>query len=645
MEKVSTTLKIEPVLLEILRRNLERVKPPEKLLPHAWSEKYVQIPAGNAKPGPVRFSNAPFQIEPLNMVTNPECYRITLMWGAQTGKSQVQLMAMGFCIDHDPQSQMMMQPSEGDLTTWLNAKFDPMVESTPAIKEKMAKPRSREGVNNQKMKSYPGGFLMFAWSGSPRTMRGRSAPKIFCDEVDGYEPLPEGSPVSLIWQRAATFGDQRFLFETSTPTVKGASFIETSFEAGDQRRFYVPCPHCKEKQTLQWSNVDWDKDKNEKGETIDHYPETARYICKRCGAPWNDAERFAAIRNGEWVGAKPFRGHASYHLSELYSMFRRLRDIVISFLEKKAANDLQTFINVSLAETWEEGGEQVDHHILMNRLEEYPAELPAGVVVLTAGVDIQHDRIELELVGWGVGYESWSIEYQVFYGDTSLPEKHPDSPWRELTKYRDETWLHENGDQLKILCMTVDSSDQTDHVYNYCKGKAGRRVFPIKGVHGFGRPIVSSPTRKRNGKKTVRAVDMFPVGVDEAKTIVMRRLGIKEAGPGYCHFPDNRDQEFFEQLTAEKLITRYRKGFPHREWHKTRERNEALDCRVYALAALHLMNVNLEKLARRMEESAPDPEPLKQAPDAEPPKAPEKPPEEKKRRRIKVRSSTRKLFR
>lgn len=631
---LTTNNKINPVLLEILRRNLERVKPPQKLLPHIWSEKYVQIPAGNAKPGPVRFSNAPFQIEPLNMITNPTCYRITLMWGAQTGKSQVQLMAMGFCIDHAPQSQMMMQPSEGDLKTWLNAKFDPMVESTQAIKEKMAKPRSREGVNNQKMKSYPGGFLMFAWSGSGKTMRGRSAPKIFCDEVDGYEPLPEGSPVSLLWQRAATFGDQRFLFETSTPTVKGGSFIETSFESGDQRRYHVPCPHCREKQTLEWSSVHWQKDDN--GE---HLPETAVYLCKNkeCGTVWNDAERFAAIRNGEWIAAKPFRGHASYHLSELYSMFRRLRDVVISFLEKKAANDLQTFVNVSLAETWEEAGEQVDKHILEKRCEEYAAEVPAKVAVLTGGADVQRDRIELELVGWGAGFESWSLDYQTFYGDPTLPEKNPESPWYELNQYREQTWLHEYGHQLKLSALCVDSSDQTDHVYNYCKGKAGRRVFPVKGVSGWGRPIVSSPNRKRNGRKTVRAVDLFPVGVDEAKSVVMRRLGIKEEGPGYCHFPQGRDLEYFEQITAEKLITRYRKGFPHREWHKTRERNEALDCRVYALAALHLLNVNLDKLAKRLQ-----PENTEPAASNEP--APEKIPEEKKRRRYRVKSNKRKRF-
>ena len=628
---------LNPVLLGILTRNLGRVKPPPKLLPHQWAEENVMIPAGNAKPGPVRFGNAPFQVEPMDMMVDPECHRITLMWGAQTGKSQVQLMGMGYCIDHEPQSQMMMQPSQGDLQTWLNAKFQPMVDSTPSLEEKMAKARSREGVNNQQMKSYPGGFLMFAWSGSPKTMRGRSAPKIFCDEVDGYEVTNEGNPVSLLWQRAATFGDQRLLFETSTPTVKGGSFIENSFEQGDQRRFYVPCPHCNEKQTLQWSNVIWQKEEDKNGNATEHLPETARYLCKRCGALWNDAERFAAIRNGEWIAAKKFRGHASYHLSELYSMFRRLRDVVQSFLEKKADNDLQTFFNVSLAETWDEQGETVDHQQLLERCEKYNAEVPAGVVVLTAGVDVQGDRLEVELVGWGLGYESWSLDYQVFYGDPTLPESDPESPWYELNDFRDQVLQHEYGHQMKIFAVCIDSSDQTDIVYNYCKGKGGRRVFAIKGVGGWGRPIVSSPSRKRNGRKNIRPVDLFPVGVDEAKMIVIRRLGIQAPGAGYCHFPEGRDEEFFEQITGEKLITRYRKGFPYREWHKTRERNEALDCRVYALAALHLMNVNLQRMAKKLELSAPE-KPAETPNNTAPAKAEqEKPAEGKKRRRFRVR--------
>ncbi len=234
--------------------------PPPALTPSEWAEKNIKIPAGNAIPGYIRFDNAPYQREPLDMVANPAVRRITLMWGAQTGKTQVMTCGIGYNIAQTPCSQMVMQPAQGDLQTWLETKFNPFVEANETLTNRIAKPRGRNGVNNQLMKSYPGGWLMFAWSGSTRTMRGRSAPKIWCDEVDGYERTDEGDAVELLFQRAATFGDQRLLVETSTPTIKGGSSIETAFEMGDQRRYHIPCPHCSEMQTLKWSQVEWDKD-------------------------------------------------------------------------------------------------------------------------------------------------------------------------------------------------------------------------------------------------------------------------------------------------------------------------------------------------------------------------------------------------
>jgi phage terminase large subunit GpA-like protein len=586
----------------INRAASKHLRPPLNLPPSEWAERSVYIPAENAIPGLIRFDNAPYQREPLDMTVNPECRRITLMWGAQVGKTLLALCAQGYHIAVRPSSQMMMQPSQGDLQTWLETKFQPLVDANDELQEVIAKPRGRDGVNNQRMKSYPGGFLMFAWSGSPKTMRGRSAPFIVCDEVDGYDRTPEGHPVSLLWQRAATFGDRRKLMEISTPTIKGISHIEGAFDAGDQRRFHVPCPHCEHEQALRWAQVSWQK--NEQGE---HLPETAAYVCESCGCAWNDGERIAAIRKGRWIAAKPFRGHASYHLNELYSCFRRLWEIVESFIEKKATNDLQTFTNVSLAETWEEQGEKVDSTGLMQRAKPYRAPVPASGVYLTAGVDMQTDRLEVEVVAWGVGEQSWSIDYHVLWGDPLQQDV-----WDDLDDYLAQTWQHESGAQLAISSTCVDTggtSGYTQAAYEYLKGKTGRRIFAIKGVGGWGRPIVSSPSRKRTGKKQ-RPVDLFAVGTDEAKLIVMRRLAIAQPGPGYCAFPDSRDAEYFLQLTAETLRTRYIKGAPVREWHQTRDRNEALDCRVYAFAALKILSPNLAKLAERFQpESASDSSP------------------------------------
>lgn len=573
--------------------------PPPDLKPSEWAETAVRIPEGNAVPGPYRLANAPYQREPMDMLVNPDCYRVTLMWGAQVGKTLLALCVQGYCIEMLPRSQMMMQPSQADLTTWLETKFNPLVDANPQLRRLIAKPRGRDGVNNQKMKSYPGGFLMFAWSGSPKTMRGRSAPLIVCDEVDGYEVTDEGHPVSLLWQRAATFGDQRMLIEISTPTIKGESYIEKAYDAGDQRRYFVACPHCDHHQTLNWSNVTWQGKDDPAAEQM---PETARYVCEGCGTLLDDGERIAAIRDAERVGAgwkasKPFKGHASYHLNELYSTFRRLKDIVQSYLDKLATDDLQTFTNVSLAETFEEKGEQADPDSLMNRAEAWAAPVPAGGLVLTAGVDMQQDRLEVEVVAWGHGEESWSVDYLVLWGDPLQADV-----WDELEEVLSSTWLHESGAQLPILAACVDTGGtggNTQAAYEWLRGKTGRRIFGIKGVAGWGRPIVASPSRKQSGKNA-RKVDLFLVGTDEAKLTVMRRLAVQQPGPGFCHVPHDRGADWYHQVTAEKLVTRYVKGFPVREWHQTRPRNEALDCRVYALAALKIANPSMRRAAERL---------------------------------------------
>lgn len=596
-----------------IRGAQQQLKPPPDMPPSEWAEANIRIPAGNAVPGKLRLSNAPYQREPMDQLVNPDCYRVTLQWGAQVGKTMLALIVQAYSIAMSPRSQMMMQPSQDDLRTWLETKFNPLVEETPAVARCVAKPRGRDGVNNQKMKSYPGGFMMFAWSGSPKTMRGRSAPLIVCDEVDGYERTSEGHPVGLLWQRSATFGDQRFLLEISTPTIKDESYIEKAFQMGDERYFYVECPHCEVADRLKWENVFWagrcDTDDENKAAIDAHQPATAAYHCAHCGAAWNDGERIRAIREAEskghgWKASKPFDGHASYHLNELYSTFRTIPAIVRDYIDKLKTDDLQTFYNVSLAQTWEEEGEKIDADSLYARAmnaEAYRAEVPAGGLYLTAGVDMQMDRLEVEVVAWGMHEQSWSIGYYVLWGDPLQGDV-----WNDLDDLLAGTYQHESGAVMPIsaACLDTGGTDgYTQAAYEYGKGKTGRRLFLIKGVAGWGRPIVDKPQRKQSGKNA-RKVDLFLVGTDEAKLIVMRRLASQVIGPGYCNFPPDRDQEYFKQLTAEKLMTRYVKGQPIREWHKPdKARNEALDCRVYALAALKIMQPSFKRLAERYKDT------------------------------------------
>lgn len=578
-----------------IRRSVLYFKPPEKLKPSEWAEKNCRIPAGNAIPGPVRFANVPYQVEPLNMAADPECYRISMMWGAQTGKTQTQLMAIGYYIAHEPSNQMMMQPSETDSSTWVTAKFNPMVESTPALYNKVAKPRARVGVNNGNIKSYPGGFLMLAWAGSPLTQRGRSAPKIFPDETDAYERTKEGHPVNTLWQRAATFGDQRLLFETSTPIFKGASHIEQAFEDGDQRRWYVECQDCNHQQYFKWSQVTWKKDDD--GE---HMPETAAYVCEECGCLWDDSQRYKAIRNGKWKALKKFKGHASYHLPEMASTFRKLKDLVISFLEKKATGDLQTFTNVSLAETWAVEGLKRDPEQLYARREHYPSELPAKAVVLTAAIDVQDDRFEVQFEGWGEQQENWKVDYQVLRGDLNNRDI-----WDRLDSLLDKQYKHESGVLISIEAATIDTGGHfTQETYDYVK-RSRHRLFAIKGSSNKDASLVSTPSKSNLGK-----VNLYSLGVHKLKQQIMQRTGIKKPGPAYVHFPvsDQFELDWFDMYTAEELTTKYVKGVRRDEWKKIRPRNEAFDLSVYNLACLIICNFDFAYFKRKIEEKLYKPE-------------------------------------
>lgn len=603
-------------VLSATKRSMSHLVPPPNILPSEWAEQNVQIPVGNAIPGPLSFENAPYQRGMVNAIVELGVRRISFMTGAQIGKTLVQQCITGYFIEHEPRSQILVQPTQGDVQTFLETKLRPMLDANPKISDRMAKQRSREGVNNSRIISYIGGWLMFSWAGSPKTLRGRSAPIVQADEIDGMDATKEGDPVELLDQRAATFGDQAIRTESSTPTIKGQSRIETAFFEGDQRRYHVACPHCHHPQPLKWSNVtwvgrvskdtqDWEKDL----ETDQHDPSTAGYVCESCGSVWNDGQRMVAIREADkkgygWIASRPFKGHASFHAPEMLSTFRRLRDIVQSYLNKISLGDMQSFVNVSLGEPFEETGDKVDLDSILSRAQEYSAQVPAGGLYLTAGIDMQTDRLELEIVAWGEAERSWSIDYRTLWGDPLQQDV-----WDDLDDVLSERFEHESGAKLTIQAACLDTGGTkgyTQAAYDYAKGKTGRRLFAIKGVGGWGRGIVEKPQRKQSGKNA-RKVDLFLVGTDEAKLVVMRRLANSIPGsPGYCSFPTGRDAEYYKQLTSEKMIVRYVKGQPIREWVKPdRARNEALDCRVYALAALKIMQPSFKRLAEKLGSKVP----------------------------------------
>ena len=560
------------------------LKPPPKLTVSEWADRYRQLSSeSSAEAGKWSTSRAEYQRGMMDAVSDPEMQTIVLMTGAQIGKTELINNVVGFHIHQDPAPMLVVQPTLEMAQTWSKDRLAPALRDTPVLAAKVKDPRARDSGNTVLHKVFAGGHVTACGANSPSSLASRPCRVILCDEVDRY-PISagsEGDPVSLAKKRSTTFWNRKTIL-VSTPTDRGHSRIEAAYSESDQRKYFVCCPDCGEEQVLRWANVRWDEDK----------PHTAAYTCEGCGTLWGDAQRFRAIRYGKWKATADGDGKtAGFHLSGLYSPWTPLEEAVRDFLaSKRDPMRLKTWVNTFLGETWEDQGDQVDEHDLIDRREDFGDELPDDILMLTAGVDVQDDRLEVEVVGWGRGEESWSVEYQTLYGDPSTADL-----WMQLDQLLQQKYVHPIHGEMVIRASCIDSGGHyTQQVYNYCRVRAGRRIFAIKGVGGEGKPVVGRPTKNNIGR-----INLFPVGVDTAKELVYSRLKIASEGEGYCHFPTGRSQEYFLMLTAEKKVTRYFKGRPKREWVKIRTRNEALDCRVYATAALGLLNVNLDVIAKR----------------------------------------------
>jgi phage terminase large subunit GpA-like protein len=521
----------------------------------------------------------------MDAVSDPDITTVVLMTSAQIGKTELVNNVVGFHVHQDPAPMLIVQPTLEMAQTWSKDRLAPMLRDTPALSSKVMDARSRDSGNTVLHKTFSGGHVTACGANSPSSLASRPCRLILMDEVDRY-PISagtEGDPVGLARKRASTFWNKKFI-EVSTPTERGASRIEKSYEATDQRKFFVPCPDCGEHQVLVWANVRW----------TDNDATTAEYTCEHCGTLWNDVQRHRAVRAGEWRATrKGTPGVAGFHINALYSPWVSLREGVQDFLDAKTdPMRLKTWVNTFLGETWEEEGESLDEHDLVERTELFGDELPTGVAMLTAGVDVQDDRLEIEVVGWGNGEESWSIAYEVLYGDPSTAEL-----WGRLDAFLGQRYYHRLFGDMIVRATCVDSGGHfTQAVYKYARLRQGNRVFAIKGVGGEGKPISGRPTKNNIGK-----INLFPVGTDTAKELIYARLRIGEPGPGYSHFPDDRSVEYFRGLTSEKRVTRYFKGRPRKEWVKVgTKRNEPLDCRVYAMAALHILNVSVDSVYNRL---------------------------------------------
>jgi phage terminase large subunit GpA-like protein len=505
------------------------------------------------------------------------------MSSAQIGKTEVINNICGYHIQHDPCPILVVQPTLEMGQIW-SRRFAHVVRDTPALRGSLRDPRAKDSGNTLLHKEFPGGNLNIAGANSPAGLASRSIRVLGLDEVDRYPPSAgaEGDPVSIAYKRTTTFWNRKIVM-TSTPTIKGISRIEAAFEATDQQRFHVPCPECEEKQILEWKNVRWDEDK----------PHEAFYVCAHCGALIPHARKAWMLQRGEWraTAEASLPRSRGFHINELYSPWRTWGEVAVAFLEAKSRPDtLRVWINTSLGETWEEEGERLDSNLLFRRREVYE-RVPVGVMALTAGIDVQDDRLEMSVWGWGAGEEAWAIEHVVLRGDPARSEL-----WQRLGDHLTRRWLREDEAQLSITLAFVDSGGHhTASVYQFCKRHPIARA--IRGQAGEGHPAVGRP-----GRQNAEKVPVVGIGVDSVKSLLYARLRTGEPGPGYIHLPLQPwcDVEWCEQLTAEKATTKFTKGFPRREWVKIRPRNEALDCLVYAYAAMAQLQPVWGRLSERI---------------------------------------------
>ena len=526
----------------------------------------------------------------MDAVSDKSIETVVVMSSAQVGKTEIINNIVGYYIHQDPAPMLVVQPTEKLAESWSTDRLSPMLRDSEVFKDLVKDPRSRDSGNKILYKRFPGGHITMAGSNSPSSLASRPVRLVLCDEVDRYPASAgsEGDPVNLARKRATTFWNRKIVL-TSTPTIKDFSRIEAAYLQSDMKRYYVPCPYCGEHQTLKWPQVKWNKENTD----------IVHYVCEVSGCILQESDKPRMLEGGSWRARneEARSGNiAGFHLNELYSPWVSWARMVKEFLRAKSMPEtLKTWINTSLGETWEEGGDKVDDTSLLARGENWGDVAPAGVVIITAGVDVQDDRLEIEIIGWGVKEESWSLDYRVIHGDPARGEI-----WGDLDNILEQTIKHETGIKLRIACACIDSGGHhTQSVYAYCKKRQPKRVFAIKGSSISGKALVSRPSISNRMR-----VKLFSIGTDTAKELIYSRLKITQPGAGYCHFPARYDEVYFKQLTAEKLVTRYHKGFPVRKWEKSSgRRNEALDCRVYGLAALHIINPNLEMLAASIKET------------------------------------------
>ena len=569
-------------------KNSDLWLPPPTLTISEWADTYRCLSSeASAEPGRWNTDRAPYQRDMMDAVKN--CERIVIMTAAQVGKSELLLNTIGYYASQDPSPILMLQPTLEMGEAFSKDRLAPMIRDTPILTGIFPDPKTRASGNTLLHKVFPGGQITIAGANSPAGLASRPIRILLCDEVDRYPPSAgsEGDPLSLAMKRTANFWNRRIVW-VSTPTLKGISRIEKAYQLSTCEEWLIPCPKCGELQPYSWERMIY----HERTEPV--------MRCNHCGQEFSEAEWKKG--HGEWHSQLPPEEQSTalmrgFHMNAFASPWASWKSLIASYHEAKSSGEemLIVWTNTVLGEPYEVKEGTIDVDIVSRRCEDYGAEVPEGVQVLTCGVDVQDDRLELEVVGWSAHYESWGIAYQVLHGSPGSSEV-----WDVLDEYLSQEWHKADGSSLVIACTCIDSGGHfTDNVYRFVQGKSRQRIFAIVGRGNLGHPCVSGPTRTNR-----RRIPLFTLGVGTIKGILFSRLQAEEGETGYCHFPKGAkagyDVVYFHGLLSERMILKRKNGRDMITWEKRKDnaRNEPLDCRVYAIGAYEILN---PKLAPKVE--------------------------------------------
>lgn len=586
--------KMEKKTFDLLKNIFYVLKPPPDLKLSEWADKFRQLSTeASAEPGRWNTSKAPYQREIMDAITDIEIKKVVVMSAAQVGKTDAMILnPIGYYIHYEPSPIMVLQPTIQMAETFSKDRLSPMIRDTAVLTDKV-NDKSRNSGNTILRKIFPGGRVTMVGANSPSSLSSRPIRILLADEIDRYPATAgkEGDPLLLAAKRLTTFWNRKEV-NVSTPTIKGLSRIEVAYKNSSRGEWNAPCPCCGELQPLTWSGIVFEEeDLSEIG-----------HACSKCGVISSEEEWKERFKDGRFIHEDPENTVKGFHLNTLASTLSTWREVVEKFLEadeeakKGNIEFMKVWTNTEMGETWEEDGEAIDEEELMRRREYYECEVPKAVLYLTAGVDTQDDRFEIEVVGWGPEYESWGIKYAAIYGDTGNMR---DPVWNDLDIFLSQSFEKSDGTKLKIIATCMDSGGHRgNQVYKFCKSRFNRHIFAIKGSNNSAAAYIQKPT-KNNREQAY----LFTIGVDTGKSWLMDRLKVPEPGPGYCHFPreDGKgyDERYFKGLTSERKVMRYKMGRPYFAWELkdkgAHRRNEPLDCRNYATAAIEITALPLKK--------------------------------------------------